>query len=898
MARMSKTPWSKQSEGQDRPKPDEHAAHKVAQRRLRRNVLAPWLILLASLLATFWAWRYSNARAREKVLDSFDREVDRSTTAIRDRLAAYEHVLYGTRSLFESDPAVSRKIFHDYVEGLQLSQRYPGIQAVEYVVHLTPEERAAHVRAVRKEGFPTFDVHPPGERAEYTSIVYVEPFNWRNQRAFGYDMLTEPVRRAALEYARDSGQTSISDKVRLVQETNKDVQAGFLMYLPLYRQGAPLETLEQRRAALLGYFCSPFRMNNFMDGVIRERSPLASFRIFAGLRASPEALLYASQSEPPKEVEKSGGVMRETEVRFGGQTWLLQFFSTPAFAAEIHERQNRLILPAGISLGLLLFGFTYSLARAESRASALLAAIQRGETELQQSEARFRSLFEEAPLGVYRVTVEGKFLLVNSALVRMLGYESEAEVLRLNIERDVYCDPEFRQRLVREYWGKKDFRDVEAEWKRQDGGHIIVRMNGRPGEDEAGRFPYFEVFAEDVTEQHELARQLQQSQKMEAIGQLAGGIAHDFNNLLAVILGQTELLLLQPDLAETVRKRAESVERSGKRAASLTKQLLAFSRRQIIEPKVFGISPAVQEAAKLLRPIIGEDIELLLRLPPDAGNIKADASQFEQVLMNLAVNARDAMPRGGKLVIEASPVQLDETYVRQHVGSTAGSYVLLSVSDTGTGMDAYTLARIFEPFFTTKPKGKGTGLGLSTVYGIVKQNGGYIMPYSEPGRGTTFKIYLPRVDQLGEPVTCRPAEGEPPGGTETILIAEDEESLRALARELLQAAGYRALDAGSGEEAIQLAQSAPAHIDLLLTDVVMPGMNGRELAGRLASMCPGLRVLYMSGYTDDIIASHGLLHPSNILLPKPFSRAILLRKVREALDQPVPDQVLPRQSQK
>jgi len=282
---------------------------QAAKRRLRNNI-GSWLILICSLLATRWAWNYSTAQAHERAQDLFDREVDRSTAALRERLAAYEDVLYGARGLFEASPTVSRTMFRDYVNGLQLGRRYPGIQAVEYVAYLTPEQKDAHVRAVRNEGFPSYSIRPPGDRSEYTAIIYVEPLNWRNQRAFGYDMLTEPVRRAALEYARDTGDTSISAKVRLVQETDKDVQAGFLMYLPLYRTGMPLDTVEQRRAALRGYFCSPFRMNDLMNGAIRERSPLASVQIFSGRAPSRDMMMYPSPSGEARAVGPPGSILQ------------------------------------------------------------------------------------------------------------------------------------------------------------------------------------------------------------------------------------------------------------------------------------------------------------------------------------------------------------------------------------------------------------------------------------------------------------------------------------------------------------------------------------------------------------------------------------------------------------
>jgi two-component system, cell cycle sensor histidine kinase and response regulator CckA len=509
---------------------------------------------------------------------------------------------------------------------------------------------------------------------------------------------------------------------------------------------------------------------------------------------------------------------------------------------------------------------------------------RRVEQDLRRSEARFASLVQDAPYGIYRVTLDGQFLQVNPALVRMLGYQSEAELLERNIQTDVYAEAEFRKERIEEYWDHEDFRDLEAHWKRKNGEPIIVRLSGRPVERSGGELAYFEVFAEDITERRSLERQLLQSQKMDAIGRLAGGIAHDFNNLLGVILGQTELLQGELGSNPSVHRRAEAIDQSARRAAELTKQLLAFSRQQLIEPRVVDTNAIVQDVEKLLKRLIGEDVQLTIHLQPNAGNIKVDPSQLEQILMNLAVNARDAMPDGGKLILETAFVELDETYARQHLGAKAGDFVLIAVSDTGTGMDSQTMARIFEPFFTTKPEGRGTGLGLSTVYGIVKQNNGYVMAYSEEGHGTTFRIYFPSVRGTPELRVQKSDPGEFAKGSETILLVEDEASLRELAREILEANGYKVIEAERGESAIRLVEQSYTPIHLLLTDVVMPGMGGKQLATRLLELRPGLHVLYMSGYTDDVINNRGVLREDTLLLPKPFTRAALLRRVREALD--------------
>ncbi len=507
---------------------------------------------------------------------------------------------------------------------------------------------------------------------------------------------------------------------------------------------------------------------------------------------------------------------------------------------------------------------------------------KRVEEKLQESESHFRSLVHDAPYGIYRVTLDGRLLHVNPAVVKMLGYESDQELMACNVEKEVCRDPQAHQSLHQSYSQKQDFRDVEAEWRRKDGKIITVKMTGHPVFDKDRSLAYFEVFAEDITERRNLEKQLFQSQKMEAIGRLAGGVAHDFNNLLGVILGHSDILDQQIGADGRLRKSVEATRNAAERAAALTMQLLAFSRKQVIEPTVIDLNASVMEIEKMLHRVIGEDIELAIRPQSRLWRVKADAGQLSQVLMNLAINSRDAMPDGGKLVIETANVELDATYGRQHLGAKPGPHVMLAVSDTGIGMDSETLSHIFEPFFTTKETGKGTGLGLSMVYGIVKQSNGYIMAYSEPGRGTTFKIYFPRTE---ESVSLpQKVEEETPRGTETVLVVEDEPALRELTCLLLKDAGYTVLESFAVEDAIETGKDGQRNIDLLLTDIVMPRLDGRELANQMVSLRPNLRVLYMSGYTDDVIVHRGILKQMTMLVQKPFTKSTLLRKVRETLD--------------
>src|SRR5438128_587086 len=511
-------------------------------------------------------------------------------------------------------------------------------------------------------------------------------------------------------------------------------------------------------------------------------------------------------------------------------------------------------------------------------------AIERKRTEeqLHESERKYRLLFETNPEPMFVYDFETlRILAVNGAAVARYGH-TESEFLQLTL-RDI-CPPEEQGRLDEELARRPDDAAVRAgvrHWTKQ-GQRFDVDLVARPLEF-ANRHARL-VLARDVSAQRQLEEQLRQSQKMEAVGQLAGGIAHDFNNLLTAILGSTQLLLHNTPPGDARREDAEEIRHAGLRAAELTRQLLAFSRRQVLAPKVLDVNAVVANMDRMLRRLLGEDVELATSRDPAAGTVNADPGQLEQVLLNLAVNARDAMPGGGRLSIGTTRVTLREEHVERRHRMPAGDYVCLAVADTGVGMDATTQAHLFEPFFTTKEVGKGTGLGLATVYGIVKQSGGYIWVYSEAGHGTTVKIYLPRVPGVAESPVPAPEPQQVRGGDETVLLVEDAAPVRTLARRSLEARGYRVLDAADGPSALELSARHAGGIDILVTDVVMPGMSGRELAERLAPARPSMKVLYTSGYTDDAMVRQGVLNAGVAFLQKPFVPDTLARKVREVLD--------------
>jgi PAS domain S-box-containing protein len=510
---------------------------------------------------------------------------------------------------------------------------------------------------------------------------------------------------------------------------------------------------------------------------------------------------------------------------------------------------------------------------------------KRADEEIRNSQRKLRIHFDHTPLAVVEWDLDFRVTDWNPSAERIFGYTREEAIGQ---HANFIIPPEFReqvkqvgQALLRKQGGERSTNDNLT----KDGRTISCEWYNTPLIDDSGKVLGVASLVQDVTERVALEDRLRQSQKMEAVGRLAGGVAHDFNNLLTVILGYSQILA-DGVPAGTLAESTAQIKSAAERAAAITRQLLAFSRKQVLSPRVINLNEVVLSLDSLLRRLIGEDIEVLTVPAADLGMVKADPNQLEQVVMNLALNARDAMPHGGKLTLEVGNTYLDEAYALQHQPVVPGRYVMLAVSDTGEGMSAETQARIFEPFYTTKEVGKGTGLGLSMVYGIVKQSGGYIWVYSEPNRGTTFKIYLPRVDQAPENASPENNAKSVLRGTETILLVEDDAQLRQLSSSVLAHCGYKMLVAGTPEEGLELCKANREKIRLLVTDVVMPRMNGKQLADEILKLCPELKVLFISGYTNNAIVHYGVLEAGLWFLPKPYTLAGLVAKVREVLDTP------------
>jgi PAS domain S-box-containing protein len=505
------------------------------------------------------------------------------------------------------------------------------------------------------------------------------------------------------------------------------------------------------------------------------------------------------------------------------------------------------------------------------------------ESELHNAEMDYKSSIHSAPYGIYQADLNGRLLMVNRVMAEMLGYESEQEVVDLQTTEDIFCEEDERQRLLALYTARRPVMNVEVKWKQKSGAHISVKLNGWPKCGQDGKLISYEVFVENVTAQRKLELQVQQAQRMEAVGQLAGGVAHDFNNLLMIISGYADLIQAGDFEKTAVIERVGHIAQAAKQAASVTKQLLAFSR---VQPEQLGdvdLSSLLNELEDVIPRLAGEHIQCNIKCGPSLERVRVGRSEIEQVLLNLVVNARDAMPDGGKLTIETAQVDVDESYVQQQrVRLTPGSYARITVSDTGIGMDEATKARIFEPFFTTKKRGNGTGLGLSMVYGIVKRSGGDTWVYSFPGKGSTFTIYLPIVE---EPTKVKELQshGEAiPTGSETVLLVADEQGLRTAIREFLRSTGYLVLEASNGMEALTICKDYQGRIDLLLTDYIMPGLSGPGLGTLAIKQQSNLRIICMSGYTDRLTQVPDSCKTITFL-EKPFSLSMLAQTVRRVL---------------
>lgn len=864
------------------------------------------LTLLLTLAATFILWSNAERIAEQNLRAEFDFEVRDQILRIERRMGIYEQVLRGTVGFLRGSKDVSRDEYRSYIDTLRLNEHFPGIQGIGIAEIITPAERSEHIASVRKEGFPDYIIWPEGERDIYTAITMLEPFNQMNQRAFGYDMFSEPMRRQAMAAARDSGKASMSGKVILVQEAGREVQPGFLMYLPLYARHSPTETLEQRRAAILGWVYAPFRMHDFMYGLQGLISRNLHVAVYDGPNPSIQTCLFGCNGDDAR----ASLLQTTNHVGFAGRPWTVVIRSTPAFEARTQTALPYWIAGGGIVISVLLAWGAWILAAGRSRAMALAETmtqeLRKSRDRIAADQRRMQSILENSYDAFVATNRDGVISDWNAAAERIFGWSaSEAigkDIASLILPAGKAASQEAGLAgILSSTSGPASDRRAEISARRRDGREIPVELSLASIESGTGSAARTAMHAfirdlseQKATEQREAKRQkaleearaaLQRALRLEAIGKLTGGVAHDFNNMLQIISGNVQLLLHVADGDARFEKRLEAVMQAVDRGAKLSSQLLSFARRQPLQPQAVNLRKLLGSMEDLIHRALGDEVETEMAARADLWNALADPTQLENVILNFVINARDAMNGRGTLTIELDNAILDEEYAAPFPDVSPGQYVMLAVSDTGTGMTEEVMEHAFEPFFTTKPQGEGTGLGLSMAYGFVKQSGGHIRLYSEPGHGTTIKMYLPRSMEAEADVPA----AEPPaaaGGHETVLVVEDEPDVRAAAVATLQDLGYDVLQANDGESALQVLHSRN-DIALLFTDVIMPGpVTSTALAEEAKRMYPRMAVLFTSGYTHNAIVHSGRLDPGVQLLTKPYRREELARKIRRVLEAP------------
>ena len=828
------------------------------------------LIGLLSLGITASLWHHEQQSEQNTLRANFDFGMRQTASRIEQRIAGYEQMLRGVQGLFMAAAPIERERFDTYVDALLRGADSSGLQLIAYAPLLPADGVAAHVAAQQAGGSAGYSIVPAGERELYAPVTYVAPAG--SQKALGYDPYSEPTRRAAMLRARDSGGVAISSRIHLLTEPARDPQYGFLMFLPLYAKGQPVDTVAARRAHLVGWVWAGFRIGDLMASLYGEAAPGLELRLHDGVALGDDTLIFrtgAAGAPAPARFEA------QEYLGVGGHSWTLQMRSLPAFEQRFYPDASRVILVAGVGLSLLLALLTYQLVTARARAYGVAHSMTR---ELRGSEERYRRIVETAGEGIWLVGAEAELTFANPKLLQMLG-RAVADVLGRPLHE--FVDARDHGALGEGGPGAAGDREQPViRLRRADGAELWVALSTAALVDAEGRRVGALGMVTDITERKQaqarrelLEAQLRESQKMEAIGTLAGGIAHDFNNILAAILGNVSLARQHLHGAHPALHELNQVEMAGVRARSLVQKILAFSRMQ---PHVLvsqPMRPLIDESIGLLRSMLPSVVELEWRLTEAPLPVSADATQVQQILMNLCTNAWHALRGGtGRIVIALDAVEIDAD-AAQRLGDIApGGYAHLSVSDTGCGMDEATRARVFEPFFTTKRVGEGTGLGLSVVHGIVTAHVGAIAVDSAPGQGSTFHLYFPLLPTSpGAAAPERVAQEPPRGQGQHVLYVDDDPAMLLMIESLLQRAGYRVTALDLPREAAARVRAQPRAFDLVVTDFNMPEMTGLDLAEEIGRIAPGLPVVISSGYLSDEMRATALRAGVRGLLQKEYS---------------------------
>lgn len=813
----------------------------------------PYLVMVLSFLLTFFFWRQYDHSLNIRSQVVFNDRVDEIKSKFFTRMTDDEQILRGAAGLFNASEDVTRDEWRRYALSLSLDKDFPGFQGLGFSEVVRPKDLERHIQRIRREGFPDYRLWPEGERQEYTAIIYLEPFDWRNQRAFGYDMFSEPIRQEAMAKARDLGEAVVTGPVTLVQETKRDKQTGVLMYIPVYKRGLPLETVAQRRTAVQGYAFSPIRIKNFLSATFPRMPEDIGFRIYTDKEPNPAGLLYDSVFDSNLNLpENYRGELQATRSFQGfGRNWLLTFESLPHAAQEQRKTQSRNYLIVGITVSILLSVIAFMLRSAHAGAIAAAQA-------LKESQERYRKISEDSPAYIATFLPDGTLTYVNPALAHDLGKRQEDLLGKSFFE---FLLPEYREPVrlgLHALSPQNPTQTLEQAMVGPNEAVIWHEWTNRAIFDDHGGITEFQAVGQNITERKRAAeersrleQQMLHAQKMESLGVLAGGVAHDFNNILMAIIGNVDLSLMKIEEASPITANLRNIEKAALRAADLAKQMLAYSGKGKFVIEKLDLNRLIEKLHPILEPSLPTNALLTLKLRKPLPMIEADANQMRQIVMNLFMNAIEALGEsGGEIIISTDDgVQDRESLKDVLLGETLaeGSYVLLEVTDTGCGMENEVLDKVFDPFFTTKFTGRG--LGLAAVHGIVRGHKGGTRISSEPGMGTTFQVLLPTSEPTPVEVSVPEEIENGWSGEGRILLVDDEEVVRTVAAELLKELGFTPVVAGSGAEAIETFKNNQDLLAIIL-DLTMPGMDGEECFRALRGIDPEVKVIMSSGFSE------------------------------------------------
>jgi PAS domain S-box-containing protein len=859
------------------------------------NKCSAWIVLMVGLMITAAVFLYMKSSV-ERIADlEFISQCNEISNKISDRLYDHSLLLLSGAALFKASETVTREEWHIFTRHQKIEKTLPGIQGIGFSLLIPRKELTRHIQKIRHEGFPHYKLRPDGDRKVYSSIIYLEPFSGRNLQAFGYDMLSEPVRRSAMERARDTGAAALSGKVILVQETDEAVQAGTLMYMPVYQNGIPIETVEKRRAAIYGWVYSPYRMNDLIHGIFgginQEKEKQMHLQVFDGAQLSSESLLYDSYSTRDKKFRPDARFTRQVPVDFNGQLWTLRFTRTGDGFFTVDYISVWITLVGGLFITLLLFTLTITLLNtvAKERLAANLAA------ELRASDEKYRNLFENANEAIF-VVQNRKLVFLNPMTAMITGYSGEklmakpfAEFIHPD-DRDMVIDRHIRRMEGEELPPVYSFRIIH-----KDGNIIWVELNAVliswNGETATLNF------LSDITgrkqmeeEKRNLEERLNRAEKMESLGILAGGVAHDLNNVLGIVVGYAEMLLMGTDKSSPVRSKLVNIMEAGQKAATIVGDLLTLARRGVSGRDVVNLNKIIAdlrqspEFEKLSS--YNSAVKIKTDLDPDLLNISASSVHLNKTLFNLVSNASEAMKKGGCVTIKTFNRYLDKP-IHGYDKIQEGDYVILSVSDTGEGINADDIKRIFEPFYTKKVMGRsGTGLGLAVVWGTVKDHNGYINVESEEGKGSTFTLYFPVTREELSAESLAVSVSEYTGKGESVLVVDDVKEQRNLAEEMLRKLNYTVTSISSGEEALLYFKDHK--VDLMILDMIMdPGMDGLDTYRRVLEIHPQQKAIIVSGFSESDRVKSAQSLGAGAYVRKPYVIEKLGLAVKKELDRAV-----------